>query len=75
MTSIDDQISSEREFLHSISTPLMISMSQLELLLTKKDGLSIEEILERVQKAKNSLDTVSDGVHSRRANLKAQMNA
>jgi cell division protein FtsB len=75
MSDIKDHITLEREFLHSISTPLMISMSQLEFVLAKKDEMSLEQITEKVNKAKAALDKVSASVHERRAKIKSLVNA
>ncbi len=61
----------EREFLHSISTPLMISMSQLEFILAKKDEMPAELVAEKVAKAKAALDRVSTTVHERRHTIKS----
>ncbi|MCB0356070.1 MAG: hypothetical protein KDD40_03635 [Bdellovibrionales bacterium] len=71
MMKLEDYISTEREFLHSISTPLMISMSQLDFVIAKKDKLSLEEIIDKIQKAKTAIDKVSSEVHLRRRHIKS----
>lgn len=71
MTNLENYISSEREFLHSISTPLMISMSYLELILEKQEKMSAEDLTEKMNKAKTALQKVSQAVHERRQTIKS----
>ncbi|MCB0391316.1 MAG: hypothetical protein KDD58_08495 [Bdellovibrionales bacterium] len=74
MINLDDYISMEREFLHSISTPLMISMSQLEFILSNSNNPDAEELLTKVKKAKDAIDRVSTAVHERRKKIKSYIN-
>ena len=52
----------------------MISMSQLEFILSKKDQMSAEEFAQKVEKAKAALDKVSTEVHQRRSRIKNFIN-
>lgn len=72
--AVKDYVSVEREFLHSISTPLMISMSQLEFIITRSEKLDPNEIIDKIKKAKLALDRVSTAVHERRSHIKNLMN-
>lgn len=73
MNDLDDYMSSERSFLHGISTPLMVAMSQMDFILIKKEDLSPEEIIEKINKAKMALQKVSIALHERRNLLKGQV--
>ncbi|MCB9025840.1 MAG: hypothetical protein H6625_05955 [Bdellovibrionaceae bacterium] len=73
MNKLDEYMSSERSFLHGISTPLMVAMSQMDFILVKKEDMSPEEMLEKINKAKLALQKVSSAVHERRSLLRGQV--
>lgn len=74
MENLNEYISSERSFLHGISTPLMVAMSQLDFILAKQNEMSKEELIEKINKSRNALQKVSTAVHERRHHLKSLMN-
>jgi hypothetical protein len=68
--TVEEIILGEREFLHSISSPLMVAMSHLELLQQKAEQLQPDQIMERIAKAKTSLDKVGKFIFERRVYIK-----
>ena len=56
----------EREFLHDISTPIMIAMGHLEYLMEDDFKTDLEKTRMRVEKSFNNLQKLSDRLHERR---------
>lgn len=66
---LNEQIKSEREFLHDLSSPLMIAMGMVDAARDKLDP-SQSEADEKLEKAKNALRRLTDKVNERRQELK-----
>lgn len=59
----------EREFLHDISTPIMIAMGHLEYLSQEDPRTDIEKTKVRIEKSFKSLKKLSDKLQERRKSL------
>jgi len=68
--TIHELIMGEREFLHGISSPLMVAMSHLELMQQKGPQLTPEQVAEKITKVRNSLEKVSKSIFDRRVFIK-----
>ena len=66
----------ERKFMHDLANPIAIAQGNIKLTLRKlkkdQNSLTVEQIIERLTKASEAFDRVTDMMSERRSNLISQ---
>ena len=66
-------IQSERKFLHNLANPMAIAQGNIKLVLRKllknSESLSTEEIIDRLSKASDAFDRITDMMAERRTDV------
>ncbi len=69
--NLAEHLKKERDFLHDISTPIMIASGHLEYLVNEGVNKDPEKVKYRIEKAFSSLQKISEKLQDRRKILKS----